>query len=47
MLYVELAGGMELKYFAGICWFGTLGDEGKGKKNFPEYCVRRNCAENI
>lgn len=41
ILYVELTGFVEPKYFPGICWFGILGDEGKGKKDFPKYSVSK------
>lgn len=36
ILHVELVGFVEPKYFAGICQFDVLGEEGKGKKDFPK-----------
>lgn len=40
ILHVELVGFVQPKYCAGICQFDVLGEEGKGKKDFPKYCVR-------
>lgn len=40
-LYRELAGFMKPKYFAGICQFDILGEEGNGRRAFQNTVLAR------